>query len=102
MTYTLLRIYSWYTKERIALDTIARTQKQLGAILRRQRKQLGLTQATLAATLGMRQATVSELESGGRDASLSTVFDAIAALNLELVLRPRTKRSASDIEATFS
>lgn len=83
------------------MDQIARTQKQLGAILRRHRKQLGLTQASLADALGMRQATISDLESGERDTSLSTVFETIAALNLELVLRPRTRHSARDIEATF-
>jgi len=77
---------------------IARTEKQLGAILRRARKQAGLTQSALA---NLRQGTVSRLEAGEPAIQLHTLMEALAALNLELVIRPRSKASAADIEDLF-
>lgn len=48
-----------------------------------------------------RQATVSKLEAGEPATQLRMLMDAIAALDLELVLRPRTKVSAKAIEDLF-
>jgi HTH-type transcriptional regulator/antitoxin HipB len=48
-----------------------------------------------------RQATVSKLEAGGPATQLRTLIDALAALDLELVIRPRTKSSAKGIEDLF-
>ncbi len=83
------------------MDQIARTSTQLGAALRRQRKSLGLSQAQLGQRINLRQATVSALEGGEVDTKLTTLLDALAALNLELVVRPRSTGSAADIEALF-
>ena len=83
------------------MEQLARTPTQLGAALRRARKHLGLSQAALGQRINMRQATVSALESGGVDTKLTTLLDALAALNLELVVRPRTSSSSADIEALF-
>lgn len=83
------------------MEQLARTPTQLGAALRRARKHLGLSQAALGQQINMRQATVSALESGGVDTKLTTLLDALAALNLELVVRPRTGVSSADIEALF-
>ncbi|WP_156381149.1 helix-turn-helix transcriptional regulator [Aminobacter sp. DSM 101952] len=47
-------------------DQIARSEKQLGAILRRARKQAGLTQGTNGDHIHLRQGTVSRLEAGGK------------------------------------
>ena len=77
---------------------IARTEKQLGAILRRARKQAGLTQSGLG---NLRQGTVSRLEAGAPAIQLHTLMEALAALNLELVIRPRSKASPADIEDLF-
>lgn len=77
---------------------IARTEKQLGAILRRARKQAGLTQSSLG---NLRQGTVSRLEAGAPAIQLHTLMEALAALNLELVIRPRSKASPADIEGLF-
>lgn len=41
---------------------IARTERQLGAVLRRVRKQAGLTQSDLGKRIHLRQGTVSRLE----------------------------------------
>ncbi|PSH70389.1 transcriptional regulator [Phyllobacterium brassicacearum] len=80
---------------------IARTEKQLGAIVRRARKQAGLTQGALGEQIHMRQGTVSRLEAGEPAVQLRTLMEALSALNLELVVRPRSKGSAADIEALF-
>lgn len=80
---------------------IARTEKQIGAILRRARKQAGLTQSGLGKQIHLRQGTVSRLEAGEPAIQLRTLMEALAALNLELVVRTRSKASATDIESIF-
>jgi HTH-type transcriptional regulator/antitoxin HipB len=80
---------------------IARTEKQLGAILRRARKQAGLSQSGLGKQIHLRQGTVSRLEAGAPAIQLRTLMEAVAALNLELVVRPRSKAGAADIESIF-
>lgn len=82
-------------------DQIARTEKQIGAILRRARKQAGLSQSALGEGVHMRQGTVSRMEAGEPAVQLRTVMAALAALDLELVIRPRTKGSAAEIEDLF-
>jgi len=82
------------------MQIIARTPLQLGNHVREQRRKLGLSQEQLAAKIGVRQMTVSNIEIAGR-ARLDTLLRLLAALDLELVLRPRTKSSAGDIEAIF-
>jgi HTH-type transcriptional regulator/antitoxin HipB len=83
------------------MDTIARTPKQIGAVLRRARRQRTLTQAELGARMSVRQATVSKLEAGEPATQLRTLMDALAALGLELVIRPRSKAASPDIEELF-
>jgi len=79
---------------------IARTPLQLGNYIRERRRELGLTQENLAAKVGVRQRTVSDIETSAA-ARLDTVLRALAALDLELVIRPRTKGSPQDIERLF-
>jgi HTH-type transcriptional regulator/antitoxin HipB len=79
---------------------IARTPVQLGNYFRERRRELGLTQESLAAKIGVRQRTVSDIETSAA-ARLDTVLRALAALDLELVVRPRTKGSPQDIERLF-
>jgi HTH-type transcriptional regulator/antitoxin HipB len=83
------------------MDTIARTTKQLGAAIRRSRRQKGLTQRAVGDLMHARQATVSKIESGEAGTQLGVLIDALAALDLELVIRPRSKASADEIEALF-
>ena len=83
------------------MDTIARTPQQFGAGIRRYRRQKGLTQGGLGDLMHARQATVSKLESGEPATQLRIFMDALAALDLELVIRPRSKLSTQDIEELF-
>jgi HTH-type transcriptional regulator/antitoxin HipB len=83
------------------MDTIARTPKQLGAGVRRYRRRKGLSQGSLGDLMQARQATVSKLESGEPATQLRILTDALAALDLELVIRPRTKVTTQDIADLF-
>jgi HTH-type transcriptional regulator/antitoxin HipB len=83
------------------IEQIARTEKQLGAVLRRARKQAGLTQGDLGQQIHLRQGTVSRLEAGEPAVQLRTLMSALSALNLELVVRPRSQGRAADIEDLF-
>lgn len=82
------------------METIARTPLQLGNSIRERRRKQGLTQEQLAAKVGVRQRTISDIESAGA-ARIDTLLRTLGALDLELLIRPRTKGSASDIEAIF-
>jgi HTH-type transcriptional regulator / antitoxin HipB len=82
------------------METIARTPLQLGNSIRERRRKLGLSQERLAGRVGVRQRTVSDIETAGA-ARIDTLLRTLAALDLELLVRPRTKGSATDIEAAF-
>ncbi|MDB6083049.1 MAG: transcriptional regulator [Gammaproteobacteria bacterium] len=82
-------------------EQIARTEKQLGAIMRRVRKQAGLTQGSLGKRIHLRQGTISRLEAGEPAVQLHTMMEALSALGLELVVRPRSRGTAADIEDLF-
>lgn len=83
------------------MDTIVRTVNQIGTALRRYRRKSGLTQQALGERMHSRQATVSKLESGEPGTQLGILINALAALDLELVIRPRTKASSEPIEDLF-
>lgn len=80
---------------------LIRSPKQLGAALRRFRRERKLTQVQLASRAGLRQATVSQVENGLETVKLSTVMELVRALDLEVILQPRTKGSHKDIEELF-
>jgi HTH-type transcriptional regulator / antitoxin HipB len=83
------------------MEQIARTPQQLGAVVRRVRKASGMTQAQLGEKISLRQATISKLEDGAPATQLRTLIAALAALDLELVVRPRTRSSGREIEELF-
>lgn len=82
------------------METIARTPLQLGNCIRERRRKLGWSQEQLASKIGVRQKTVSDLENSAAT-RLDTLLRTLAALDLELVVRTRTKSSSADIEAIF-
>ena len=83
------------------MTQLARTPKQLGAILKRQRRLANLTQGELGRRAGLRQATISEIESGHGATKIGTICDLLAALDLELTITRRSKSSPADIEEIF-
>ena len=102
-TYPRTRILTIDTQTRMmaVMDLIVRTSKQAGAALRRVRKQRALTQSDLGERMHVRQATVSKLEAGEPATQLRILMDALVALDLELVIRPRSSVTSSEIEDMF-
>ena len=82
-------------------NQIARTPKQVGDAVRRRRRSQGLNQKDLGDKTNLRQATISGLEAGEPGTQLRTLFEVLTALNMELVIRPRTKASNAEIEELF-
>ena len=82
-------------------EHVTRSEKQLGETLRRVRKQRGFTQAELGEKIHMRQATISKLEGGSSASRLHTLMASLAALDLELVVRPRRRNARDEIEVLF-
>lgn len=83
------------------MNHLARTPKQIGAIVRRLRKKQHLTQTELGSRTHLRQATISALENGEAGTQIKTLADVLAALNLEIVIQERSK-APSDIVDIFS
>ena len=82
------------------MEQITRTEKQLGALLRRYRKSSEISQGELGSRVGKRQATVSNLE-GGIGGTLDTLFAVLNALELEIVVRPRSKGKTTRLGDIF-
>ena len=80
-------------------ESIARSTVQIGEALSRQRRDQNMTQKDLGDQTHLRQATISRLENGEPGTRLQTLFDVLATLDLELVIRPRTR--SRDIEELF-
>lgn len=72
---------------------LARSPKDIGAIVRRLRKIQQLTQTELGNKTHMRQATISALENGEAGTQIKTLTDILAALDLEIVIQERSKAS---------
>ncbi len=83
------------------MNQIARTPKDFGNVLRNVRKAKRLTQAELASRAGIWQRTVSNIETSASGARLDTVFDLLAALDLEFRVVPRSKMKPGDLEDIF-
>ena len=83
------------------MEQIVRTPRQIGDAIRRHRRRLGLNQTGLGERTKLRQATISAGEGGAPGTQLSTLCDILAALDLEFVVRPRTKGRSAEIEDLF-
>ncbi len=83
------------------MDHIARSPKDVGNALRNARKAQKLTQAELASRAGIWQRTISTIETSASGAKLDTIFDLLAALDLEIQIVPRSKIKPGDLEDIF-
>jgi HTH-type transcriptional regulator / antitoxin HipB len=66
-----------------------RTPGQLGDVLRGFRKQRQMSQADAGRKVGLAQNAVSMIETDAGKAGMGRVFKVLAALDLELMVRPR-------------
>jgi HTH-type transcriptional regulator/antitoxin HipB len=85
----------------MTMNQIARTPKQIGAIIQRQRRLKKLTQFDLAQRSGLRQEKISTIEAGRPGTRIDTICALLAALDLDITITPRSKGSPKDIEAIF-
>ncbi|HKP96580.1 MAG TPA: helix-turn-helix domain-containing protein [Fibrobacteria bacterium] len=67
------------------------TTRQLAQTLKGWRKSRKLTQAGAALRVGMRPKTISVLESEPDSSTLGSLFKLLSALEVELVIRPKSK-----------
>jgi HTH-type transcriptional regulator/antitoxin HipB len=79
------------TEDPAGRSTPVRTPAALGRTIRRARQQTGLTQAELAERTRATRQSIVALEAGHETRALELLFDALAALGLELAVRPRRR-----------
>lgn len=77
------------------IDHPVRHPQQLAPLLRALRRQAGLSQADLAARLGVSHQAVSQLEKQPERATVERLLRVLAALKVDLVLRPRDTAAKS-------
>jgi len=74
-----------------SMEQIILSVKALGAAIKRWRKSKNLTQQAAGEAFNIGQVTVSSIENGAPGTKLETLFRMLAALDLELVIRPKNK-----------
>lgn len=67
----------------------------LGVIIKSARKKKGLTQTEAGKSVGIDQTTISKIERGESNARIDTLFRILAALDMELFVKPREKTAAT-------
>lgn len=80
------------------MEYVARTPQQLGQALKNCRQQRGLTQAAVGSKVGLKQSTVSVIEGHGSNSNIETLYKALSALGLELVLRDKASPDTTQVE----
>jgi HTH-type transcriptional regulator / antitoxin HipB len=73
------------------------TTRQLAQALKGWRTNRKLTQADAAGRVGLRPKTISALESKPDSSTLGSLFKLLSALDLELVVRAKSKGTAGKI-----
>ena len=86
---------------RTVMKHLVRTSKNLGHAIREARKAKNLTQKELASMSGVWQETISKVENGSGGTKLETLFDLIAALDLEITVAERSKGASDGLEDIF-
>ncbi len=83
------------------MEVRVRTPQQVGDALKRFRKLKKLTQREISEQIGLRQATISSVENGDAGTQLKTLTEILKSLELELVIRDRTKDDGATLEDLF-
>lgn len=82
-------------------QTTIRSSKELGHALRQSRLNGTMTQSDIANRSGTKQNAISRIEGGHMGRTMNLLFKVLALLDLEIVIRPRSKSSTDDIESLF-
>jgi HTH-type transcriptional regulator/antitoxin HipB len=80
------------------MEQTIRTPMQLAKVLHGNRKKLKFTQKQAGEKVGLLAKTISAMENSPENSSIATLFKLLAALELELVLRPKGSVTFSDGE----
>lgn len=70
-------------------EMVARSPEGLGRAIRVARQSQGLTQSELAERARTNRFSIAQAENGEATKAVDVLFEALAALELELVVRPR-------------
>ena len=76
-------------------DFTIKNPKQLGAVLRGYRTSKKMSQQGVGMKAALPQPIVSKIESNSGRIALSRLLKVLAALDLELVIRPKSKKNTS-------
>jgi HTH-type transcriptional regulator/antitoxin HipB len=71
------------------MEQLVHSPKSLGSAIKRQRKAKQLSQTEAGSTFKIEQSTISSIEQGAPGTRLETLFRLLAALDLEMVIRPK-------------
>jgi HTH-type transcriptional regulator / antitoxin HipB len=71
------------------MDQLIYSPKALGSAIKRQRKAKKLNQSEAGSAFRVDQTTVSSIEQGAAGTRLDTLFRILAALDLEMIVRPK-------------
>jgi HTH-type transcriptional regulator/antitoxin HipB len=83
LTYPLIRV------SRCSIDQLVYSPKSLGNAIKRQRKAKKLSQCAAGVAFRLDQTTISSIEQGAPGTRVETLFRVLAALHLEMVIRPK-------------
>jgi HTH-type transcriptional regulator/antitoxin HipB len=75
-------------------DLLIQLPSQLGPHLRSLRRNRGMTQRDLAKRLGVTQARIAAIEANPAAVSIGQLMAILAALNVDIALRPRPAKDA--------
>lgn len=78
------------------MNELIRSPRMAGHVVRKARKARGWSQDQLAKRMNVRQATISKLETGNPNARMEVFFNALIALELELMVAPRSAGTETD------
>jgi len=80
------------------MDQLICSPKSLGSAIRRQRKAKKLSQSEAGSDFKLDQTTVSSIEQGAAGTRLETLFRMLAALGLEMVIKPKKSTNIKNSE----
>ena len=84
-----------------AMTDRPRLPSELGELLRQRRESLGLSKTAAAERAGRVREVIYRLE-GGQEASVSSLFDILRALNLVMHIEPAGLPTMEDVAAAFN
>jgi HTH-type transcriptional regulator/antitoxin HipB len=71
------------------MEQLIHSPKSLGNAIKRQRKLKNLSQSEAGSSIKIEQSTISSIENGAPGTRLETLFRVLAALDLEMIIRPK-------------